>query len=255
MPNRYIRASAIESEAVNSLQWQAEVFYRRLLNRVDDFGRFTANNALLRAAIFPLQTERVRETDLSRLLAECEKAGLLYVYTASGKQFLVLQKWERGRALKSEYPRPPADICLRVSTYVGKCWRKLANVPDSDSDSDSDADSDADKRAGGAIGREKSRTMPPALAETPGFRDAWERWLTDLTERNRGKLPTSHQLQLHLEKLLRIATQGGSPIAAIDNAIARALREPDLPLAPGSQHPARNDPPPTTITTLDAPAE
>ena len=97
--------------------------------------------------------------------------------------------------------------------------------------------------------------MPPALAETPGLRDAWERWLIDLAERNHGKLPTSHQLNLHLGKLTAIAMHGGSPIAAIDNAISRRLREPDLPLAPGSQHPARNDPQPTTITTIDAAAE
>ena len=255
MPNRYIRASAIESESINSLPWQAEVFIRRLWNRVDDFGRFTANPQLLRAAIFPLQLEVVRDADMPRLLLECEKAGQLYVYSVLGKQYLVVNRWERGRALKSEYPRPPANICERVLTYVGKRWQKLSNVPDSDSDSDSDSDADADKRAGGAIGREKSRTMPPALAETPGFRDAWERWLIDLAERNHGKLPTSHQLNLHLGKLTAIAMHGGSPIAAIDNAISRRLREPDLPLAPGIQHPARNDPQPTTITTIDAAAE
>ena len=93
-----------------------------------------------------------------------------------------------------------------------------------------------------ASDREASRTLPPILDETPGFREAWERWLTDLTERNRGKLPTSHQLQLHLEKLLRIATQGGSPIAAIDNAIARALREPDPPLGKFTKPPLASSP-------------
>ena len=144
MPNRYIRASAIESESINSLPWQAEVFIRRLWNRVDDFGRFTANPQLLRAAIFPLQLEVVRDADMPRLLLEGEKAGQLYVYSVLGKQYLVVNRWERGRALKSEYPRPPANICERVLTYVGKRWQKLSNVPDSDSDSDSDSDADAD---------------------------------------------------------------------------------------------------------------
>ena len=60
MPNRYIREAAIESEGVNALSWQGEVFFRRLLNRVDDFGRFTASLALLRANIFPLQLDKVR---------------------------------------------------------------------------------------------------------------------------------------------------------------------------------------------------
>ncbi|MBK8477776.1 MAG: hypothetical protein IPL39_16170 [Opitutaceae bacterium] len=143
MPNRYIRASAIESEAVNSLSWQAEVFYRRLLNRVDDFGRFTSIPALLRAATFPLQLDRVREADMPRLLAECEKAGLLFVYTAEGKRCLVVNKWEQGRAKGSEYPAPSADVCEQMRTYVYGCLQMSPTptptpIPTPISDSDSD---------------------------------------------------------------------------------------------------------------------
>jgi hypothetical protein len=141
MPNRYIRENAIESEPVNSLTWQGEVFYRRLLNRVDDFGRYTAHSALLRASIFPLQLDKVRDSDIPRLLAECEKAGLLFVYTAdSSKQVLIMNKWEKGRAHKSEYPEPPANICLQMQTFVYRGKHKFTNVPDSDSDTDSDTD-------------------------------------------------------------------------------------------------------------------
>lgn len=121
MPNRYVRESAIESEPVNSLSWQAEVFFRRLLNRVDDFGRFTANTALLRASIFPLQLDRVTEADVQRLLSECEFAGLLFIYSSSGKQFIILNKWEKGRAKESKYPPPDADTIKRMQTYVCRC--------------------------------------------------------------------------------------------------------------------------------------
>ena len=121
MPNRYVRESAIESEPVNSLSWQAEVFFRRLLNRVDDFGRFTANTALLRAFIFPLQLDRVTEADVQRLLSECEAAGLLFIYSSSGKQFIILNKWEKGRAKESKYPPPDADTIKRMQTYVCRC--------------------------------------------------------------------------------------------------------------------------------------
>ena len=121
MPNRYIRESAIESEAVNSLSWQAEVFWRRLLNRADDFGRFTANAALLRASIFPLQLDCVSEADVQRMLAECEAAGLLFVYSSSCKQFIILNKWEKGRAKESKYPPPDDDTIKRMQTYVYRC--------------------------------------------------------------------------------------------------------------------------------------
>ena len=121
MPNRYIRESAIESEAVNSLSWQAEVFWRRLLNRADDFGRFTANPALLRASIFPLQLDCVSEADVQRLLAECEAAGLLFSYSHSCKRFIVMNKWEKGRAKESKYPPPDDDTIKRMQTYVYRC--------------------------------------------------------------------------------------------------------------------------------------
>lgn len=110
MPNRYIREGIITSEAVCSLTWPAEVFYRRLLNKVDDFGRYTAHPALLRAALYPLQLEKVREADMPRFLAECETAGLMSVYRVESKPYLALYKWERGRATASHYPDPPARL-------------------------------------------------------------------------------------------------------------------------------------------------
>ncbi len=118
MPNRYVRESAIESEAVNCLSWQGEVFYRRLINRVDDFGRFTGHLDLLRASIFPLQLHKVSSADVERLLGECQAAGLVFRYAVSGKAFIVLNNWEKGRAKHSEYPEPPIELCDSMRTYV-----------------------------------------------------------------------------------------------------------------------------------------
>lgn len=142
MPNRYVRESAIESERVNGLSWQGEVFFRRLINRVDDFGRYTANLALLRASLFPLQLEKVSEDDIARLLKEAEDCGLLATYCHDGKRFMVLARWEQGRAKESKYPQAPADVCERLQTYVYTRRQMQTYVPDSDSDSDSDTDSD-----------------------------------------------------------------------------------------------------------------
>ena len=116
MPNRYIREAAIKSKAVNTLSWQGEVFWRRLLNVVDDFGRYTADPDVLRADVFPRQLDKVREADISRLLAECEKAGLLFRFEANAKWYLVINQWEQGRAKKSKYPTPPDNICKHLQT-------------------------------------------------------------------------------------------------------------------------------------------
>jgi hypothetical protein len=145
MPNRYIRESAIESEAVNSLGWQAEVFYRRLLNKVDDFGRYSASPSLLRAALFPLQLDKLREAVIVNLLIECKAAGLVFTYENGGKQFLVVNKWEQGRAKESKYPEPDANICEQMKTYVYGRSQMLPTptptpIPNSDTDSDSETE-------------------------------------------------------------------------------------------------------------------
>ncbi len=159
MPNRYVREAAIQSERVNSVGWQAEVFWRRLLNRVDDFGRCKATPALLRASIFPLQLDRVRDSDISRLLAECEKSGLLYVYVVAEKPYLVLNQWEKGRAASSAHPPPPDEVCERMQTFVYNRKHPPANAPDSDSDSNTDTDSDL--------------TVFPAALDNPEFKAKW----------------------------------------------------------------------------------
>lgn len=140
MPNRYVREDAIESEAVNRLSWRAEVFWRRLINKVDDFGRLSAHPALLRAKLFPLQIDKMSEKDVSRTLAECQAAGVLSVYSVDGKDYLAMHKWEKGRAKESKHPDPPADLAAHLHAHVYTCLQASADVPDSDSDSDTDPD-------------------------------------------------------------------------------------------------------------------
>jgi hypothetical protein len=59
MPNRVLREGILTSERVNALDWPAEVFYRRLMSVVDDFGRYWAKPELLRAGLYPLHHDKV----------------------------------------------------------------------------------------------------------------------------------------------------------------------------------------------------
>lgn len=157
MPNRYVRESAIESERVNALSWQGEVFFRRLINRVDDFGRFTASIPLLRASLFPLQLDRVSEKDVLRLLNEAEENGLLATYEIDGKRYLSLAKWEQGRAKASKYPQPPANIDERLQTYVYRSGQMTVDAPDSDPDTDHDTDTGSDNISLSVLEQAKTR--------------------------------------------------------------------------------------------------
>lgn len=110
MPNRIIREGIISSEAVCSLSWPAEVFYRRLLSVVDDFGRFHAHGSLLRAACYPLQIDKVGNADIVKWLAECARAGLVSTYAVDHKEYLQVHKFDqRVRAEKSKFPQMPAN--------------------------------------------------------------------------------------------------------------------------------------------------
>jgi len=97
----------LTSERVNTLSPNAELFYRRLMSVVDDFGRFTANPTLLRASCYPLKLDSVKEDSISKHLAECVGARLIVLYTVADKAYLELQDFrQQVRAKESKYPAP-----------------------------------------------------------------------------------------------------------------------------------------------------
>ena len=61
MPTRLIREGILSSDRVNLLDWGAEVFYHRLLNRVDDHGLYDARPSILRASLYPLKVAKVSD--------------------------------------------------------------------------------------------------------------------------------------------------------------------------------------------------
>lgn len=108
----------LTSESVNRLSWSAEVFYRRLMSVVDDFGRYDGRPAVLRASLYALKVDRVSEPDIGKWIRECEEAALVRRYTVAAKPYLELQKFEQKiRAVKSKWPDPPtiADTCQHLS--------------------------------------------------------------------------------------------------------------------------------------------
>lgn len=105
MPSRILREGILTSERVDMLGPQGEIFYRRLMSVVDDFGRFDGRPQMLRVSCFPLRVDRVREADISRWLVECQTAGLIALYAVNGKQFLeMLDFRQQVRAKESKFP-------------------------------------------------------------------------------------------------------------------------------------------------------
>lgn len=109
MANRILR-DWTDSDKINELTVQCERFFVRLIMKVDDYGCFYADTRLLKANLFPLLLDTVREADITRWIAECKKAGLIVLYEVNKKSYLQINDFrQRLDRAKSKYPLPTAN--------------------------------------------------------------------------------------------------------------------------------------------------
>ena len=93
MPNRILRDGILRSEKIAQLAPMAELFYRRLMSVVDDFGRYYAKPALLLSDCFPIRPSWADEPSLSLWVEECVTSGLITRYSVSGTEYLEIQNF------------------------------------------------------------------------------------------------------------------------------------------------------------------
>lgn len=125
MPTRLVREGINSSDRVASLGWAAEVFYRRVMLVVDDFGRFDGRPTLLRAACYPTLVDSVSDSDVEGWLWLCVDAELIQLYSVNGKNFIQLHDFGEPRAKKSKWPAPDdkgaENVCKQMQTDANKC--------------------------------------------------------------------------------------------------------------------------------------
>lgn len=114
MPTRILRDGILTSDAVNALSLGGEVFYRRLMSLVDDYGRYEARPTILLTRLYPLQLDRVKAADIERWLQECTELNLVLIYAAAGKPYLQLLNFNQRVQSRSKWPEPPAHIPSNV---------------------------------------------------------------------------------------------------------------------------------------------
>jgi hypothetical protein len=113
MPNRVIRQGILTSSRVNALSLGAELFYRRLMSVVDDYGRHEADLSLLRAAVFPRRLHEVTEVQIKQWLQECTTGDrpLITLYYVATENYLVINNFnQRLRSMKSRCPSPDSPL-------------------------------------------------------------------------------------------------------------------------------------------------
>ena len=115
MPGRYIREGILTSEKIDVLSESAEVFYRRLLNVVDDYGRYYANVLQLFCNCYPLKLHTLNEREqllfqkkIRKSLGECQKVGLIAIY-GENKYLQIVNFGQKARAQKSKFPEPKTN--------------------------------------------------------------------------------------------------------------------------------------------------
>ena len=108
MPNRVIRDGILDSERVNKLSWPAEIFYRRLMSVVDDFGRGDGRVAIIRSKLYPLKLDEVSPKDVQKWMQECVDAELIATYTVDQKPYLEIVDFKQSvRIKKAKFPANP----------------------------------------------------------------------------------------------------------------------------------------------------
>jgi len=99
-----------QSETVNELTAEAEVFFTRLIMKADDYGNYIGHPTLLKAALFPLRTS-MRDSKIDALIAQCEAVGIIKSYKVDGKRYLHIPNYgQRMRTMKGKYPGPDGNL-------------------------------------------------------------------------------------------------------------------------------------------------
>lgn len=95
-----------DSETIDNLGDEAEVFFLRLIMKADDHGCFYADARLLKSNLYPLRDLSIKYiTSVKQSLVD---AGLIREYSVDGKQYVQIIKFgQRLRTMKSKFPLPP----------------------------------------------------------------------------------------------------------------------------------------------------
>lgn len=199
MPNRILREGILASERVEQLNWAEEVFYRRLMSVVDDFGRYYARPSLILAACYPLLLKKVSDSDIEKWLSACENAALVRVYPASdGKRYLQLLDFKQQvRATVSKF-LPPMDGCVAGDTQVIRTQTAAAHLDVSVSVSVDDK---------------------PAAFVLPEWipLDTWAAYLKTRSGKRAKNEP--HALGLIVKDLENFRSKGHDPVVVLNNSI------------------------------------
>ena len=163
MPDRILKSSILNNRTIAKLSFGAEVFYRRLMSVVDDFGVCDASDDWLRAHLYAFQLDQVSRQDVAMWKQEIKKGGLITIYEMDGIPYLEMVNFDqRLRARRSKWPHPIHN----PPSFARNCQQPLTNATESDSESESESNSEAGAEAGSGVRQQK----PPRIFPNEGMK-------------------------------------------------------------------------------------
>lgn len=203
---RTIKPEWPQDEAIGSVSREARLLYLGLTSQADDEGRLRGGLPLLRAQIYPYDTD-LQLPELERWLDELEPQRLITRYEVDGKPYISLPRWADeqrvDRPTTSRFPEPPANA--RMSSVPPRDSSRGTDEQSRDIALDHDLDHDRDLELSSAVADEVREDVDRVCT-----------LLADLIERNGSKRPMitkawrDHaRLMLdkdgrHLEEVLRV---------------------------------------------------
>lgn len=104
MANRVLR-DWTQSESIDKLSPEAEIFFTRLIMKADDFGCYYGNPKLLNSALYPLKD--YDRSEVCKWRDECANAKIIILYEVDQKQYIkIVDFGQRLRLMKSKFPQP-----------------------------------------------------------------------------------------------------------------------------------------------------
>lgn len=166
MPQRFLRPGITTSRRFNSLDWQAQSFFVRLLTIVDDYGRHEADPTLLASLCFPLNRDITMQT-VDNICSQLLAAGLATFYAGPDeKRYLQLSRWKEVPRSQSRCPAPPDNTCNHLLPTANKCSSPSPSPspsPSSSPSSSPEKEEGASQVVNGRASSDDSRTQWAAL--------------------------------------------------------------------------------------------
>ncbi len=127
MPQRFLKPGITNSERWNTVPFDSQSLYIRLLTLVDDYGRCDGRSALLHGQCFSiwnsLHPDRFVDLfQLERMLQQLAASFLIEIYDSQGKRVMQITQWtERLReGVKEKWPARNNEELLQLPATCGE---------------------------------------------------------------------------------------------------------------------------------------